>query len=48
MLYVDDDSTDVAGAREAGLVADRVGGAPHVRASLVAHGLGAGSIAGDR
>jgi len=39
ILYFDDDATYVAGAREAGLSADRVGGAPGVRASLAAHGL---------
>jgi HAD superfamily hydrolase (TIGR01509 family) len=39
MLYLDDDSAYVAGAREAGLLADRVGGAVDVRASLAAHGL---------
>ena len=39
---LDDDATYVAGAREAGLSADRVGGAPDVRASLAAHGLGVG------
>jgi FMN phosphatase YigB (HAD superfamily) len=39
MLYLDDDSAYVAGAREAGLSADRVGGAADVRASLAAHGL---------
>jgi glucose-1-phosphatase len=44
ILYVDDDATYVAGAREAGLMADRVGGAPDVRASLAAHGLGVGSM----
>ena len=48
MLYFDDDATYVAGAREAGLSADRVGGAPDVRASLAVHGLGVGSIAVDR
>lgn len=39
ILFFDDDATYVAGAREAGLVADRVGGAPGVRASLALHGL---------
>jgi HAD superfamily hydrolase (TIGR01509 family) len=39
ILYFDDDATYVAGAREAGLLADRVGGAPGVRASLAVHGL---------
>ena len=48
ILYFDDDAAYVAGAREAGLWADRVGGAPDVRASLAVHGLGAGSIKGDR
>jgi glucose-1-phosphatase len=48
MLYVDDDATYVAGAREAGLSADRVGGAPDVRASLEAHGLRVESITGNR
>jgi glucose-1-phosphatase len=48
MLYFDDDATYVAGAREAGLSADRVGGAPGVRASLAVHGLSVGSIVGDR
>jgi beta-phosphoglucomutase-like phosphatase (HAD superfamily) len=48
MLYFDDDATYVVGAREAGLSADRVGGAPDVRASLAVHGLGVGSIAVDR
>jgi putative hydrolase of the HAD superfamily len=47
MLYFDDDATYVAGAREAGLWAERVGGAPDVRASLVAHGLGVGSAVVD-
>jgi HAD superfamily hydrolase (TIGR01509 family) len=40
ILYLDDDATYVAGAREAGLSADRVGGAAEVRASLAAQGLG--------
>jgi HAD superfamily hydrolase (TIGR01509 family) len=48
MLYFDDDATYVVGAREAGLAADRVGGAAGVRASLVVHGLGAGSIVVER
>ncbi len=48
MLYFDDDATYVAGAREAGLSADHVGGAPDVRASLTVHGLGVGSIVIDR
>jgi HAD superfamily hydrolase (TIGR01509 family) len=48
MLYFDDDATYVAGAREAGLSADRVGGAAGVRASLGVHGLGVGSIGVDR
>jgi HAD superfamily hydrolase (TIGR01509 family) len=48
MLYFDDDATYVAGAREAGLSADHVGGASDVRASLAAHGLRVGTIAGDR
>jgi HAD superfamily hydrolase (TIGR01509 family) len=39
ILYFDDDATYVAGAREAGLSADRVGGATGVRASLAVHGL---------
>jgi putative hydrolase of the HAD superfamily len=48
MLYFDDDATYVVGAREAGLSADRVGGAPDVCASLAAHGLGVGTTTGDR
>jgi glucose-1-phosphatase len=48
ILYFDDDATYVAGAREAGLSADRVRGAPDVRASLAVHGLSAGSIVVDR
>jgi putative hydrolase of the HAD superfamily len=48
MLYFDDDATYVAGAREAGLSADRVGRAPDVRASLAAHGLGVGRMVVDR
>ena len=47
MLYFDDDATYVAGAREAGLSADRVGGAADVRASLVAYGLGVGRMVVD-
>jgi putative hydrolase of the HAD superfamily len=39
ILYFDDDASYVAGAREAGLSADQVGGAAAVRASLAAHGL---------
>src|SRR5262245_31841104 len=39
MLYLDDDSAHVAGAREAGLLAERVGGAGDVRPSLAAHRL---------
>jgi putative hydrolase of the HAD superfamily len=39
LLYLDDDATYVAGARQAGLQADRVGGAPDVQGSLTAHGL---------
>ncbi len=39
IFYLDDDATYVAGARRAGLLADRVDGAPGVRASLAAHGL---------
>ena len=39
LLCLDDDATYVAGARQAGLQADRVGGASDVRASLTAHGL---------
>jgi len=48
ILYFDDDATYVAGAREAGLSADRVGGALDVWASLAVHGLGAGRIVVDR
>jgi HAD superfamily hydrolase (TIGR01509 family) len=40
ILYVDDDATYVAGAREAGLSAHHVGGAAGVRAGLTLHGLG--------
>jgi putative hydrolase of the HAD superfamily len=39
ILYFDDDATYVAGAREAGLSAHRVGGAADVRTGLAAHGL---------
>jgi glucose-1-phosphatase len=39
ILYFDDDATYVAGAREAGLPAHRVGGAAGVRAGLAVHGL---------
>src|SRR5262245_4872185 len=39
ILYFDDWESYVAGAREAGLAADRVGGAAAVRASLAAHGI---------
>jgi glucose-1-phosphatase len=39
ILYFDDDATYVAGAREAGLWAHRVGGAVGVRAGLAVHGL---------
>jgi len=39
ILYFDDDATYVAGAREAGLSAYRVGGAAGVRAGLAVHGL---------
>src|SRR5262249_3459103 len=39
ILYLDDEASYVAGAREAALSAERVGGAPAVRASLAAHGL---------
>jgi HAD superfamily hydrolase (TIGR01509 family) len=39
ILSVDDDATSVAGAREAGLSAHRVGGAAGVRAGLAVHGL---------
>jgi putative hydrolase of the HAD superfamily len=42
MLYLDDDADYVAGAREAGLSAERVSGATEVLASLAAHGLVAG------
>lgn len=41
LLYFDDDATYVTGAREAGLIAYRVGGAEGVRAGLAAHGLDA-------
>lgn len=39
VLYLDDDATYVAGAREAGLLAERVGDAASVRASLAGHGI---------
>ena len=39
ILYFDDDATYVAGAREAGLTAHRVGGAADVRTGLAVHGL---------
>ena len=39
ILYFDDDASYVAGARQAGLSAYRVGGAAGVRAGLVVHGL---------
>jgi glucose-1-phosphatase len=39
ILYFDDDAAYVAGAREAGLSAYRVGGAAGVRAGLAVHGL---------
>jgi HAD superfamily hydrolase (TIGR01509 family) len=39
LLYFDDDATYVAGARETGLSAYRVGGAEDVRTSLALHGL---------
>lgn len=39
ILYFDDDATYVAGAREAGLLAHRVGGAAGVRTGLAMHGL---------
>jgi hypothetical protein len=39
MLYLDDDAAYAAGAREAGLSAERVSGAAGARASLAAHGL---------
>jgi glucose-1-phosphatase len=48
ILYFDDDATYVAGAREAGLSADLVGGASDVLASLAVHGLRVESITGDR
>jgi glucose-1-phosphatase len=41
ILYFDDDAAYVAGARKAGLSADRVGGAADVRARLAVHGVGA-------
>ena len=40
ILYFDDDATYVAGAREAGLSAYRVGGEEGVRGGLIAHALG--------
>jgi glucose-1-phosphatase len=40
ILYFDDDATYVAGAREAGLAAHRVGGATGVRTGLAEYGLG--------
>ena len=39
ILYFDDDETYVAGARAAGLSAERVGGVTGVRAGLARHGL---------
>jgi putative hydrolase of the HAD superfamily len=39
ILYFDDDATYVTGAREAGLLAHHVGGAPGVRTGLAVHGL---------
>lgn len=42
ILYFDDDATYVAGAREAGLSAHRVGGAAGVRAGLARHGIECG------
>jgi len=39
-VMFDDDATYVAGAREAGLSAYRVGGVDGVHAGLAAHGLG--------
>jgi glucose-1-phosphatase len=48
MLYLDDDATYVAGAREVGVSADRVGGAADVRASLAAHGLATVDNEGER
>ena len=39
ILYFDDDATYVAGAREAGLSAHRVGGVAGVGAGLAVHGL---------
>ncbi len=44
ILFFDDEAMYVAGAREAGLSAQQVGGAAGVRAGLAAHGLGAGGI----
>jgi HAD superfamily hydrolase (TIGR01509 family) len=48
MFYFDDDATYVAGAREAGLSADRVRGVPDVLANLAGHGLGVGSVVAGR
>jgi putative hydrolase of the HAD superfamily len=42
ILYFDDYTTYVAGAREAGLLAHHVGGAPGVRAGLAMYGLDRG------
>lgn len=42
ILFFDDDATYVAGAREAGLSAHRVGGAAGVRTGLAMHGLECG------
>jgi glucose-1-phosphatase len=42
ILYFDDDAAYVAGAREAGLAAHRVGGAAGVRAGLAVHGIECG------
>jgi putative hydrolase of the HAD superfamily len=39
VLYFDDDAAYVTGAREAGLAADQVSGAPGIRAGLAAYGL---------
>jgi hypothetical protein len=41
ILYLDDDATYVAGARDAGLSAQHVRGAADVRGSLAAHSLSA-------
>jgi putative hydrolase of the HAD superfamily len=43
ILYFDDEATHVAGAREAGLSAHRVGGAAGVRAGLARYGLDGGT-----